>query len=138
MGPAKTAAKSPAAHVPAAHAQAPAKVPSLTSLQAAGNQQLARALGTGAKLSVSQPDDPEEREADRAADDFAHGKDYATLASPRDDAAPIRRQCAACDDEIVRLARAEGGAAGWGGRVAAGAVNPNGGEPLSRGARNRF
>jgi hypothetical protein len=49
----------------AAHAHSP--------LQVAGNQQALRALGVSAKLTMSQPGDPEEQEADRVADAFVSG-----------------------------------------------------------------
>ena len=58
-----------------------------------GNQEWMHALGLRAKLTVSQPGDEDEREADRAADAFASG-------APR--AGHISRKCASCsDDESV-------------------------------------
>ena len=65
-------------------------------LQTAGNQQTLRALGIRAKLSVSQPSDPEEQEADRAADAFASGAPHA---------GHIARKCAGRSDDEGLVAR---------------------------------
>src|SRR5688572_16946077 len=92
MGDARTAAKS--SSVQAAEPQARARVPrangeiglqsSSPAAAPAGNLQTMRALGIRPKLAVSQPDDPEEREADRAADAFVARK-------------PVAQGCPSCD-----------------------------------------
>lgn len=79
----------------------PDAVPSATPtpLPAADNQAALRALGIRAKLTISQPSDPDEREADQAADAFAAGR-------------PLQRKCAAsgCDDEMVMRSAAHAAA----------------------------
>ncbi len=56
------------------------------------------ALGIQAKLAVSAPDDPSEREADRVADQVMR------MAEPR-----IQRKCVACEEEEEKLQRKESG-----------------------------
>ncbi len=58
------AARPPPAPVPT-HGDEASRMP---GFQLAGNMQTLRILGISARLEVSQPDDPEEREADRIAD----------------------------------------------------------------------
>lgn len=53
------------------------------TLPALDNQRLLRTLGIRAKLTLSQPADPDEHEADRAAEAFVGGE-------------PIARQCVSC------------------------------------------
>lgn len=97
MGPARATAKSAPPPVPAPHAQAPGRGESPAALQAAGNQQVLRALGGRAKLSVSQPDAPEEREADRMAEAFVARK-------------PLAPACSDCDGDDQPLMRKADGA----------------------------
>lgn len=82
----------------------------------AGNFAQLRALGLRAQLAVSRPDDPDEREADRAADAFVQQP----AAGP-----PVRRSCASCDDDLVR--RDASGPA----PAAAAAISRTGGRPLA-------
>lgn len=63
-----------------------------------GNQQVLRALGLHARLAVSQPADPEEVEADRAADAFVAGES-AGKTSLRPSTPRLSRKCAACSQE---------------------------------------
>jgi hypothetical protein len=75
--------------------------------QAAGNQQVLRALGIRAKLEISRPQDPEEREADRAADAFSAGSLAPPI--PRDGGnARVHRACAGCEDQTALLRRKAG------------------------------
>jgi len=64
-------------------------------------QQLA--LGVQAKLAVSAPDDPHEREADRVADRVMRMADRTAVRSPLSFSAipvrPTQRKCAACEEE---------------------------------------
>lgn len=76
-----------------------------TSITEIGNQQMLRMLGLHAKLSISQPGDPEEFEADRAADAFVASANLAGMNThfsvPR-----LARNCAQCAQEEERhLAR---------------------------------
>jgi len=64
--------------------------------QSAGNlavQQLFRTGAIKAKLSISQPNDPDEQEADRVADRIMRMEDPGTLSSSTD---VIHRKCASC------------------------------------------
>ncbi len=106
------------------------KVPEPT-LTMAGNQQLMRALGIRAKLSVSRPDDPEEREANRMADAVI-GKSSTQL------------KCSACssgteEDSIQRSAKpASGAKAERDLRSAVATAEQGSGEPLSTATSSFF
>ncbi|MFB9240308.1 DUF4157 domain-containing protein [Massilia antarctica] len=76
--------------------------------QAGANQDTLRALGIQARLTVSQPGDPDEQEADRAADAFVSGQAAPSLGARG--GATIQRQCAGCADEAP-IARKAGAAA---------------------------
>src|SRR5258708_21695806 len=79
----------------------------------AGNQQVLRSLGIRTKLTVSHPDDPDEREADGAASAFASGGAHlqrklgtSTTASSEED--NVSRQCSSCEEE-ERVSRTSSG-----------------------------
>jgi hypothetical protein len=60
------------------------------------NQAVLRSFGIRAKLNMSQPDDPEEVEADRVADAFVRGQ-------------TVHRQCAGCGDDQTLMRKAADG-----------------------------
>jgi hypothetical protein len=79
-----------------AHRALTAKPANETKLQA-GNQAMQRLLHSGAlqaKLSVSEPGDSSEQEADRVADTVMRMSDRAPAEAPS-----IQRKCAGCEDE---------------------------------------
>lgn len=101
--------------VPQAGVSAPVRqravpaTPQPTPPQGASNQALLRALGIQARLTVSQPGDPDEQDAERAADAFAGGRRAPDLAAHASGA--IQRQCTACaDDSPLARKSAPGGA----------------------------
>lgn len=97
-GPQKHSVAEPAPKAPHQAAASPALA------QAAGNQQLQRALGIRAKLAVGQPGDPDEQEADRVSEAFANGVG---------NAGTIHRKCASpgCDEQTVQRSPAAPAAA---------------------------
>jgi hypothetical protein len=68
-----------------------------------------RLLGNGAiqaKLQVSQPGDPQEREADRVADDVMRMPEpVATLTAASGGVGTLQRKCAACEEESDHVQR---------------------------------
>lgn len=72
--------------------------------QAAGNQEVLRVLGVRAKLEFGRPQDPEEREADRAADAFSTGSPAPPVSRGGRDA-EVRRACAGCEEQNALLRR---------------------------------
>ncbi len=92
------------------------------------------------KLTVSQPDDLYEREADRVADEVMRMDDpmmseNGVMRSPQD---TIHRQCAACEQEDEDLMRKENGSKQIDDKATAqvNQVVRSGGEPLDRVTRN--
>jgi hypothetical protein len=75
----------------------------------AGNLEIMRSLGIRAQLSVSNPGDPAEIEADRVAEAFLSGSAMPALAARG--GASIQRACANCDEPLLlRDAAAQPGA----------------------------
>ena len=70
------------------------------------NLQMLSVFGLRAKLTVSQPSDPDEREADSAADAFSRGQAAASGKLTQAPADRVQRQCADCDEPIMREAAA--------------------------------
>lgn len=108
---------------------------------AVGNLQVLHALGLRPKLTVSSPRDPEEQEADRAADAFARGADR--VAVDPGHAPRLARKCAqcACADEDEHLARKPDAASGpSGGRLArvSSALHDGAGTPLPADTRRTY
>ena len=67
------------------------------------NQALLNVLGIHAKLTVSQPGDPDEQEADRLAEAFMSGRGH----GPQGNQDMLRRKCTSCageDEAIMRRA----------------------------------
>ncbi len=96
---------------PSPHPSA-AQHPILALQQQAGNQavqELLRQAGIHPKLAISQPDDPEEREADQVADRVMRMPDPGVF--PAAISPVLSRKCAACDEEEEqKLARQSQGA----------------------------
>jgi hypothetical protein len=99
--------------------------------EAGGNQETLRSLGIQAKLTVSQPGDPDEQEADRAADAFVNGRAAPSIGARAGGA--IQRQCSGCKDDapIARKAGAGAGAAAPRLAGAGAAIGASHGEALS-------
>lgn len=99
-----------------------------------GNQDALARLGLRAKLTVSQPSDPDEMEADRAADAFAGGQ-----SAPRIGAAPgggdrVQRQCTDCEETVKRKPAATGPSPA----AAAPRLDSGSGAPLPRSTRTPY
>jgi hypothetical protein len=132
--PSASLAKAPAR---AGTPRAPAADAAGARLSFAGNQQVMRALGARAKLEVSSPSDPEELEADRAADAIVSS----AALPPIGPAAPglIARQaaCAAAGSEET-LHRKADDAAPTPAAPEEISATLHAGEPLPRGLRLDF
>lgn len=91
---------------PARHAPAAVRSPE----PIAGNQEVLHALAARETLTVSDPSDAEEHEADRLADAFVSGASPpATRATARQNV--IHRACASCQDEQATVYRKAAGTA---------------------------
>ena len=103
-------------------------------LQAAGNQQTMRALGIRPMMAVSAPTDPEEREADVAADAFVARAPLPMGFGARRSSSEVRRKCSTCEEPM--LFRKTDGAAAPGATVHA--LPPSRGEPLAPALRRPY
>ncbi len=78
----------------------------------AGNLELMQSLGLRAKLSVSQPGDGDELEADRVAEAFVAGGSAPAIRSAR--GSQLQRACIGCEEDLTlrRQPQSGGGAGG--------------------------
>jgi peptidoglycan hydrolase-like protein with peptidoglycan-binding domain len=105
-------------------------------------QSLLRSGALQARLSVSQPGDPLERQADAMAERVMGGASAVTPSNaalaPAAQAPPVQRRCAACDEEAQR--KEAGGTAGPASHAAGAEVTPipGAGVPLPSDVRSYF
>ncbi len=124
--PVKAPARPKTAPAPPMRAASLAPGPAASG-EAAGNQQTLRALGIHPALAVSAPTDPDELEADRAADAFVARAPLPVGFGARGVLADIRRKCASCEEERISR-KADGSSAR---SAAIHALPTSRGEPLT-------
>jgi Domain of unknown function (DUF4157) len=128
----KAPARPKPAPVPAARAASPVPAPA-PAADVAGNQQMLRAHGPRPAVAVSAPTDPEEREADLAADAFVARAPLPVGFGARGVVADIRRKCSACEEPVL-FRKAEGTAGG----ATVHALRASRGEPLAPSVRRPY
>jgi len=107
----------------------PAPHPALQLQQKVGNQAMQQLLRSGvirAKLSISQPDDPEEREADSIADHIMRSPAGAAAAAAPCSCSEGEETCDECraDGAVARKASGGGPGPDWGRRSGSGVGRP--------------